>query len=102
MSTQRYILILTLFLLHRVLDLIPLLPLTRSLFTHENHSRPEAVRLREKGKIKKKFNGLNLRVMPNLCSSAYVIEGDAKEIKSTCLDVVFISHLYIINLTKSI
>lgn len=40
--------------------------------------------------------------MPNLCSSAYVIEGDAKEIKSTCLDVVFISHLFIINLTKSI
>lgn len=38
--------------------------------------------------------------MPNLCSSAYVIEGDAKEIKSTCLDVVFISHLYIINLIK--
>lgn len=82
--------------------MIPLLPLTRSLFTHENHSRPEAVRLREKGKIKKKFTNLNLRVMPNLCSSAYVIEGDAKEIKSTCLDVVFISHLYIINLTKSI
>lgn len=61
---------------------LALLPLTRSLFTHENHSRPEAVRLREKGKIKKKFNGLNLRVMPNWCSSAYVIEGDAKEIKS--------------------
>ena len=39
--------------------------------------------------------------MPNLCSSAYVIEGDAKEIKSTCLDVVFISHLYIINLENS-
>ena len=45
---------------------LALLPLTRSLFTHENHSRPEAVRLREKGKIKKKFNGLNLRDFENL------------------------------------
>ena len=38
--------------------------------------------LQKEGKKKMKFNPIKFEIMPNWCSTAYAIEGDAKEIKS--------------------